>query len=185
MAFMYKPPVVAAGLAISLASCSPMSQFPQMSMPLLAASAENDESTKTNFTSGEQAAHTLAYAAAPDYERAHINSLIGKYAAQYNLPASFVHRVVKRESTYNPNARNGIHMGLMQLNPTTARTMGYEGPASGLLDPETNLKYGVKYLAGAYLVANGNEDQADRLYQTGYYYHAKAKGLLVETGLRS
>jgi soluble lytic murein transglycosylase-like protein len=127
----------------------------------------------------------LAYAAAPDYERAHINRLIDKYAAIHNLPASFVHRVVRRESTYNPKARNGIHLGLMQLNPTTARTMGFRGANADLFDAETNLKYGVKYLAGAYLVAGGNEDKADRLYQTGYYYHAKRQGLLVETGLRS
>lgn len=117
-------------------------------------------------------------------ERQKINRLIAKYAARHRLPEHFVHRVVMRESTYRPNARNGIHLGLMQLNPQTARTMGYRGDNLGLLDAETNLKYGVKYLAGAYLVAKGNEDYADRLYQTGYYYHAKRMGLLRETGLR-
>lgn len=117
-------------------------------------------------------------------ERKKINRLIAKYAAQHKLPKQFVHRVVKRESTYKPQARNGIHLGLMQLNPQTARTMGYRGDNLGLLDAETNLRYGVKYLAGAYLVARGNEDYADKLYQTGYYYHAKRMGLLRETGLR-
>jgi soluble lytic murein transglycosylase-like protein len=52
-----------------------------------------------------------------------------------------------------------------------------------LFDAETNLKYAVKYLRGAWLVAGGNEDRADRLYQRGYYYDAKRKGLLDETGL--
>ena len=57
------------------------------------------------------------------------------------------------------------------------------GWAKGLLDAETNLKYAVKYLKGAWLVAAGNADLADRLYQRGYYYDAKRKGLLDETGL--
>jgi len=184
MAYLPKIAIVAVGLTMGLAGCSPLTQFPQMSVPMLASAPDANEARRSNVADGEQAAHVLAYSAAPDFERARINRLIDKYAALYNLPASFVHRVVNRESTYNPNARNGIHMGLMQLNPTTARTMGYEGQASGLLDAETNLRFGVKYLAGAYLVADGNEAKADRLYQTGYYYHAKEKGLLVETGLR-
>ena len=62
--------------------------------------------------------------------------------------------------------------------------MGYKGPAEGLLDAETNLKFAGKYLKGAYLVANGNSDRAIKLYAKGYYYGAKAAGLLVETGLR-
>jgi soluble lytic murein transglycosylase-like protein len=72
----------------------------------------------------------------------------------------------------------------MQIRHDTAKSMGYGGSASGLLDAETNLKYAVKYLAGAYLVANGNEDRAIRLYSAGYYYRAKRLGLLEETGLK-
>lgn len=112
-----------------------------------------------------------------------VDQLIAKYAAIYELPEAFVRRVVKRESTFNPAAYNKGHWGLMQIKHATARGMGYDGPAKGLLDAETNLKYAVKYLRGAYLVAAGNEDRADRLYQTGYYYHAKRAGLLDETGL--
>ena len=56
---------------------------------------------------------------------------------------------------------------------------------AGLLDAETNLKYGVKYLRGAYLVADGNHDAAVKWYSRGYYYEAKRKGLLEETGLRT
>jgi hypothetical protein len=33
------------------------------------------------------------------------------------------------------------------------------------------------------MVADGDYHRADRLYQSGYYYHAKRKGLLDETGL--
>lgn len=114
---------------------------------------------------------------------AELDQLIARYAAHYGVPESLVRRVVKRESTFNPAARNGPYWGLMQILPATARTMGYTGPKEGLLDAETNLKYGVRYLRGAWLTAGGNEDLAVRYYARGYYYDAKAKGLLEETGL--
>ena len=113
-----------------------------------------------------------------------IDAIITKYAAIYGIPESLLHRVVKRESTYNPKAYNRGHYGLMQIKYATARSMGYEGPAEGLFDAETNIKYAGKYLRGAWMVADDKNDGAVRLYAAGYYYHAKRKGLLVETGLR-
>lgn len=112
-----------------------------------------------------------------------LDALIARYADHYDVPERLVRRVVKRESTFNPAARNGPYWGLMQILPQTARTMGYSGSPEGLLDAETNLKYAVRYLRGAYLTAGGDEDQAVRLYARGYYFDAKAKGLLEETGL--
>jgi soluble lytic murein transglycosylase-like protein len=112
-----------------------------------------------------------------------LNLLIEKYASFYQLPVNMVRRVVRRESNFRPGAYSNGHWGLMQIKHATARGMGYAGPAEGLLDAETNLKYSVKYLAGAWLVAQGNPDLADRLYQRGYYYDAKRMGLLDETGL--
>lgn len=113
-----------------------------------------------------------------------LHALIARYSSQYEVPERLVHRVVKRESNYDPTARHKVYWGLMQIRHDTAQTMGYRGPASGLLDAETNLKYAVKYLRGAYLTANSNEDQAVRFYARGYYYDAKRKGLLKVTGLR-
>ncbi|UNK39220.1 lytic transglycosylase domain-containing protein [Shinella sp. H4-D48] len=113
-----------------------------------------------------------------------IDDIITKYAALYGIPESLLHRVVRRESTYNPRAYNRGHYGLMQIKYATARSMGYEGPAEGLFDAETNIKYAGKYLRGAWLVADDKNDGAVRLYAAGYYYHAKRKGLLDETGLR-
>jgi soluble lytic murein transglycosylase-like protein len=112
-----------------------------------------------------------------------VNKLIEKYAGVYQVPVNLVRRVVRRESNFEPEAYNRGHWGLMQIKHATARGMGYDGPANGLLDAETNLKFAVKYLAGAWLVAEGNPDLADRLYQRGYYYDAKRMGLLDETGL--
>jgi soluble lytic murein transglycosylase-like protein len=115
--------------------------------------------------------------------RGDVERLIEKYAAIYQVPVDLVRHVVNRESTFNPKAYNNGHWGLMQIKHATARGMGYDGPAKGLFDAETNLKYAVKYLRGAWLVAGGNAKKADWLYQTGYYYDAKRKGLLDATGL--
>ena len=115
--------------------------------------------------------------------RGEVDRLIVKYAAFYQVPVDLVRHVVNRESTYNPKAYNNGHWGLMQIKHATARGMGYDGPAKGLFDAETNLKYAVKYLRGAWLVSEGNAKKADWLYQTGYYFDAKRKGLLEATGL--
>lgn len=117
-------------------------------------------------------------------ETPELRKLINKYAAEYDVPVELVHRVVIRESRHRPGARNGPYYGLMQILPATARGMGFRGQPADLLNAETNLKYGVKYLRGAYLVADGNQDAAVKWYARGYYYEAKRKGLLEETGLR-
>ena len=115
--------------------------------------------------------------------RGDLDRLIAKYAALYEVPESLVRRVVKRESNFNPRARNRVYWGLMQIRHDTAKGMGYAGSAQGLLDAETNLKYAVKYLRGAYMVADGDHDLSVRFYARGYYYDAKRRGLLDETGL--
>lgn len=114
---------------------------------------------------------------------AEINRLIARYAGQYDVPEDLVHRVVQRESSYNPAARNGPYWGLMQIHPQTARTMGFRGEPRQLLDADTNLRFAVKYLRGAWLVSRGDRDAAVMWYARGYYYEAKRLGLLEETGL--
>jgi soluble lytic murein transglycosylase-like protein len=118
-------------------------------------------------------------------ETPEMRALVTKYAQVHDIPESLLHRVIQRESGYNPAARNGPYYGLMQILPQTARTMGYQGPPEGLLNAETNLQYAGKYLRGAWLVSGGNEDEAVRWYAAGYYYEAKRLGLLEETGLRA
>jgi soluble lytic murein transglycosylase-like protein len=116
-------------------------------------------------------------------ERAKLDRLISHYADVYDVPKDLVHRVVRRESNYRPTAYNSGNWGLMQIRHATAKGMGYDGKAEGLLDAETNLRYAVRYLRGAYVVAGGDKDHAIRLYARGYYYDAKRAGLLDETGL--
>lgn len=108
---------------------------------------------------------------------------INKYADLYEVPRPLVHRLVIRESRHRPDAINRPYYGLMQILPATARSMGFKGKPNDLLNAETNLKYAVKYLRGAWLVSDGSYDKAVKWYSQGYYYEAKKRGMLVETGL--
>ena len=103
--------------------------------------------------------------------------MVARHAAANGVPASLVHRVIMRESRYNPRAVSKGNYGMMQIKLGTARAMGYTGSAAGLLDPETNMTYAVKYLAGAYKVAGGSESGAVSNYARGYYYSAKRRGV--------
>ena len=92
-------------------------------------------------------------------ETPELRALINEYAEVHDIPASLIHKVIQRESDYRPKARNGPYWGMMQVLPETARGMGHSGPPHELLDPEVTLQYAGKYLRGAYLVAEGDEQQ--------------------------
>src|SRR4051794_2851764 len=105
----------------------------------------------------------LAHAGSP------YDAMIAQHAAANGVPIELVHRVIVRESRYNPHAVHAGNYGMMQIKLQTARGMGYTGTAQGLLDPNTNLTYAVKYLAGAYRAAGGNQGRAVSYYAGGYY----------------
>ena len=101
--------------------------------------------------------------------------MAAQQAAANGVPVSLVNRVIMRESRGNARAVSRGNYGLMQIRLGTARAMGYSGSAEGLLDPSTNMTYAVRYLAGAYRAARGNENRAVALYASGYYQVAKAQ----------
>jgi soluble lytic murein transglycosylase-like protein len=115
--------------------------------------------------------------AAPQMSRAQhaeYDALVSAYAMANGVPEALVHRVIVRESRYRPQlVGRGGAIGLMQIKLATARGLGYTGTAEGLRDPNTNLTYAVKYLAGAYRAANGDHSRAVAYYASGYYYVAK------------
>ena len=107
-------------------------------------------------------------------QRATYEAMVASHAKANNVPEALVHRVIVRESKYNASliGRGGT-IGLMQIKLGTARGLGYTGTAEGLRDPQTNLTYAVKYLAGAFRAANGDHNRAVSYYAGGYYYAAK------------
>ena len=112
-----------------------------------------------------------------------LRALIEAAAAENDIPVALVQKVVIRESTHRPGARNGPYYGLMQILPATARSMGFRGQPRDLLDAETNLRYATRYLRGAWMVSDGDMDTAVMWYARGYYFEAKRRGLIAETGV--
>ena len=111
-------------------------------------------------------------------QRAEYEAMVARHARANAVPEVLVHRVIVRESRYQPKllGRGGT-IGLMQIKLATARGLGYGGDAEGLRDPDTNLAYGVKYLAGAYHAAGGDHARAMHYYAAGYYEAAKRQRL--------
>jgi soluble lytic murein transglycosylase-like protein len=101
--------------------------------------------------------------------------LIARYASENHVPFELADAVVRLESRYNVGARNGPNLGLTQVNLRTAQSLGYKGDAAGLLDAETNLQYGLKYLAQAYRLAGGDTCGTILRYQFGHRTQAMTK----------
>lgn len=97
-----------------------------------------------------------------------IRDMILRHAAAHGVPASLADAVVRVESRYNPAARNGVNLGLTQISYATARSLGYGGSASGLMDANTNLQFGILYLARAYRLADGDTCRTVLKYQAGH-----------------
>ncbi|SFU02645.1 transglycosylase SLT domain-containing protein [Mesorhizobium sp. YR577] len=112
---------------------------------------------------GKKGANTQKYAGAQ------YSSIVARYAATYGVPVSLAHAVIRVESNYNPNARGSAgEIGLMQIKPSTARMMGYSGGAGGLFNPETNIKFGMKYLAMAHSLGGGTTCGTVLKYNAGH-----------------
>lgn len=102
-------------------------------------------------------------------KRSKYDALIRKYANANGIPLKLAHAVVFVESSYRANARGGVgEIGLMQLRLSTARMMGYRGSAKALYNPETNIKYGMKYLGKAYKLGGGSTCGAILKYNAGH-----------------
>jgi hypothetical protein len=95
--------------------------------------------------------------------------IVARYASEYGVPAALANAVMRVESNYKPRSRGRAgEIGLMQIKVGTARMVGYSGSASGLFDPETNIKFGIKYLAMAYRLSGGDTCGTILRYNAGH-----------------
>ena len=76
--------------------------------------------------------------------------MLFRSAAENGIPSELAYAVVRVESHYNPKAKGSGVYGLSQIQPATARSLGFSGKPSDLFDPATNLRYGMQYLGGAW-----------------------------------
>jgi soluble lytic murein transglycosylase-like protein len=92
---------------------------------------------------------------------------IQHHSSANDVPFFLATAMIRIESRYNPNARNGPNIGLGQISLATAKSLGYKGGAQGLFNAETNLTYSIKYLAQAYRLAKGDTCGTVMRYQNG------------------
>jgi len=85
------------------------------------------------------------------------------------VPVALAHAVIRVESNYQPNMTGSAgEVGMMQIKFETARGLGYTGTREALYDPETNIRWGMKYLAGAQKLGDGSTCATILRYNAGH-----------------
>jgi soluble lytic murein transglycosylase-like protein len=81
---------------------------------------------------------------------ASMRSKVAAHARAAGVPVSVALSVVQQESGFRPHVTGGAgEIGLMQLKCQTARGIGFKGSCKALYNPDTNLRYGMRYLRKA------------------------------------
>lgn len=97
------------------------------------------------------------------------HAIIARHARENGVPVSLAHAVVYSESSYKANARGAAgEIGLMQLRLPTARMVGYKGSPKALYHPETNIKFGMRYLGKAHQLSGGKTCGTILKYNAGH-----------------
>lgn len=139
-----------------------------------AASAEAQSVPAAALAPEAAAPATPVAAPAPSDEAARraepeLRALVRREAVAQGLPPELAEAVATVESGFDPRAVGGVgEVGLMQVLPSTARMLGFSEPLPKLFEPETNVRYGVRYLAGAWRLTGEDICASVMKYRAGH-----------------
>jgi soluble lytic murein transglycosylase-like protein len=99
-----------------------------------------------------------------------LRAIVAVEAHSTGVPVALANAVVTVESRWKPKARGSAgEWGLFQILCPTARAVGFDGNCTALLDPQTNARFGLRYLRACLDRADGDWKQAVSLYNRGLY----------------
>jgi hypothetical protein len=100
--------------------------------------------------------------------RTRLLPLVTAEAKRLGVPPDLADAVATIETNYTETAQGSSgEIGLMQVMPSTAWMLGFRGTSNELFAPETNIHYGVTYLARALAASGGNLCRALMKYRAG------------------
>ena len=183
---------VSAIAAITLASAASATPFADRSADSTASPANINHTVKTGAARTDKTARNARQSAKKKTTEAQFRRMVAKHARANGVPVKLAEAIVTIESHYNPHAKGQAgEVGLMQIKPATARGIGYKGSTRALYDPETNLRWGMKYLGKAHKLGGGSICGTILKYNAGHYakrmnkmsarYCSKVKRLLAKS----
>lgn len=103
-----------------------------------------------------------------------LDAIFQEASETYDVPVKLLKAVAKAESGFNPNAKSSCGaMGIMQLMPATAKSLG----VTDAYDPRQNIMGGAKYLGRLLKSYNGSATLACAAYNAGGGAVAKYGGV--------